>query len=265
MKRKTSARRTTYKNAIQENFDVSAPYYESFEEKYHMYGMLTEKLTELMGNGDVKRVLDVGCGTGISTHALSNCFGEECTYYGLDISEKMLEIAKRKYAHRENFIFTHGDGEHLKEYYFETFDAIFYTASLFLFPNFKNSLKDAFSLLNERKKIAISFYSGITTIEGVDLVESHFTSLRYSSGAVTLDNLLDYLTKEGSKHFIADYHFPSTRECLTDFLSIPAQASALFPRQSFSTQLYLVKEFVDDLFRAEEEVFMKWTFIIASK
>ncbi len=262
---KSPGKNRHFKSIIQDNFDASAPFYEAFEEKYLLYGMLTEKLTELMDNKDVKRVLDVGCGTGISTQALSRCFGKECTYYGIDISEKMLEIAKGKYEERDNFIFIQGDGERLKDYFLETFDGIFYTASIFLLPNFKNSLKDAFSLLNEKKKIGISFYSGITNIDGKDLVESHFTRSRYSYGALTLDNLLIYLNKEGNKHFVTDYHFPSTKECLTDFLSIPAQASSLFPKQSYSRQLYLVKDFVDDLYRSVEEVFMKWTFIIASK
>lgn len=42
-----------------------------------------------------RRILDLGCGTGLCTEAIQKYFPNE-EYYGVDISERMLEIAKRK-------------------------------------------------------------------------------------------------------------------------------------------------------------------------
>ncbi|RMG59592.1 MAG: class I SAM-dependent methyltransferase, partial [Deltaproteobacteria bacterium] len=155
-----------FKEAVRENFDFSADLYDRFEEKHHLFEELASRLVDLMGNSNVRRVLDVGCGSGISTWALYQKYGDGCTFYAIDISEKMLQKAREKYGHRDNIIFVLGDAENLKEYFMEKFDAIFYTASIFLIPNFRKSLKEAFSLLNPGGKVAISFYSGLSDIEG---------------------------------------------------------------------------------------------------
>lgn len=47
-----------------------------------------------------RRILDLGCGTGLCTQAVQEYFPNE-EYYGVDISERMLEIAKRKGIYKE--------------------------------------------------------------------------------------------------------------------------------------------------------------------
>ncbi|RMG56743.1 MAG: methyltransferase domain-containing protein, partial [Deltaproteobacteria bacterium] len=169
-----------------------------------------------------------------------------------------------KYGHRDNIVFVLGDAENLKEYFMEKFDAIFYTASIFLIPNFRKSLREAFSLLNPGGKVAISFYSGLSDIEGSDVVKKHFPDFKYRYGAFSLSDLFSFLKGERVDHFTTDYIFPASREFIRDFLSIPAQASGLFPRQPYSRQKVLVEEFLDDLYSREDEIYMKWTFIIIS-
>jgi cyclopropane-fatty-acyl-phospholipid synthase len=255
-----------FKTAVRENFDASVEHYERFEEKHQLFENLTNKLIELMGGeGSVARVLDVGCGTGISTYCLFKFFGNNCTYYALDISQNMLDIAKNKYSNLGNFIFINGDAENLKDYFMETFDAIFYTASLFLLPDFKKSLQDALSLLNDNGKIGISFYAGLSDMSGKDLIKKNYPGFSYRYGAFTIFELTNFLKSKKIKNFTTDFFFPVDKSFLTDFLTIPAQSAGLFPRQSFSKQVSLVKEFIEDLYKFEKEVFMKWAFIIISK
>ena len=47
-----------------------------------------------------RRILDLGCGTGLCAEALKEYFPNE-EYYGVDISERMLEIANRKGIYKE--------------------------------------------------------------------------------------------------------------------------------------------------------------------
>jgi hypothetical protein len=176
----------------------------------------------------------------------------------------MLDIAKNKYSDMGDFIFIHGDAENLNDYFIEKFDAIFYTASLFLLPDFKRSLNDAMTLLNDKGKIAISFYSGLADMAGQDLVKKNFQDFSYRYGAFVLTDLMKYLASRKFKNFTTDFLFQADKEFLTEFLTIPAQAAGLFPRQTYNRQISLVKEFINDLFCFEEEVFMKWTFIILS-
>jgi predicted TPR repeat methyltransferase len=47
-----------------------------------------------------RRILDLGCGTGLCAEAIKEHFPNE-EYYGIDISERMLEIARRKNIYKE--------------------------------------------------------------------------------------------------------------------------------------------------------------------
>ncbi len=254
-----------FKDAVRENFDASAELYEEFEKKHGLFEDLTSRLVEIMGAEQVRRVLDVGCGTGISTYCLYKNFGDGCTYYALDISEKMLEYAKKKYSNYHNFVFVHGDAENLSDLFMEKFDGIFYTASIFLIPDFRKSLREALSLLEPNGKIALSFYAGLSDSEGNDILKKHFPDFKYKYGAFSLDDLLSFLEGEKLRYFTTDYVFQSSFDFFLDFLTIPAQASGLFPRQPYSKQKVLVEEFLRDIFSREPDIFMRWTFIVISK
>lgn len=78
-------------------------------------------LKERLGSFVDKRVLDIGCGAG----RLTEFFAKEFKHAdGVDISEKMVEEARKRLAHVPNATFTATDGEH---YPFEdnTFDLVF--------------------------------------------------------------------------------------------------------------------------------------------
>jgi ubiquinone/menaquinone biosynthesis C-methylase UbiE len=53
-----------------------------------------ERLLELLGSGNGKRVLDIGCGPGVMTEEIIEL---GWNYTGCDISESMIEEAKRRY------------------------------------------------------------------------------------------------------------------------------------------------------------------------
>lgn len=53
------------------------------------------------GIGPGMRVLDVGCGIGVTTAALADLVGEDGHVVGLDASEERLEIARQRYASKQ--------------------------------------------------------------------------------------------------------------------------------------------------------------------
>jgi ubiquinone/menaquinone biosynthesis C-methylase UbiE len=59
------------KQRVADNFDQSYRIYQDFEEKHHFFYDLTVQLAEKIGLQPGSRVLDVGCGNGIS--ALAPC------------------------------------------------------------------------------------------------------------------------------------------------------------------------------------------------
>lgn len=98
-----------------EGYDLYAPYYE----KDHAYldSFERSELFELMGDVQGLEVLDVGCGTGRMVENLKK-FGAKVT--GVDVSEKMLAIAKKRFSTSE---FVLGDIEDLP-FEDESFDMV---------------------------------------------------------------------------------------------------------------------------------------------
>jgi ubiquinone/menaquinone biosynthesis C-methylase UbiE len=68
------------------------------------------------------RVLDLGCGAGRTARPLSQIFGEA---YGIDISEEMVNVARKWNEDRPNLHFDTGSGGDLKIYEDDRFDFVF--------------------------------------------------------------------------------------------------------------------------------------------
>ena len=109
-----------------ENWNKMARAYEDFntgEDSYSKcieWPTIKEMLPELSG----KRVLDVGCGTGIFTFLLEHY--EPKRLVGIDLSEEMLKIAEEKKQERSSIAcFVAGDAAKTNQYLDEKFDFIF--------------------------------------------------------------------------------------------------------------------------------------------
>ena len=254
-----------FKAAVEKNFDQSADAYDRFEERHHLFETLTRKQLELIEPSRPERILDVGCGTGISTLALHQAMaGRSPNIYAIDISERMLLRARERCKSLPGTYFIRGDAENLSSYFNESFDAIFYTASIFLLPGFAESLRQASRLLLPGGVLAISYYAGLFDKKGKDAIQKAFPDQKYVYGAVPIVDLVSCLESlPGTRITRIDYRFEASREFLFDFLSIPAQSSGLFPKIQYLERIPKVRDFCDLLVKRVDPVFMGWEFLIA--
>ena len=58
-----------------------------------------QRIIELAGLQGDERVLDAGCGTGLTTLRIAEQY-PTCRVYGIDLSPKMIEVARNKAAER---------------------------------------------------------------------------------------------------------------------------------------------------------------------
>jgi len=255
-----------FKKAVERNFDESAGIYDAFEEKHRLFETLANRLCELIGPSAPERLLDVGCGTGISTLALHKAFPLQPVIYAIDISESMLARARERCRDLKGIYFMRGDAEQLSNYFHENFDAVFYTASIFLIPKYAESIKQACGLLLPGGLIAISYYAGLFDEKQKDVVPRVFPDLKYQYGAVTYPDLMECLSSQASfRSTEVDYHFEISRDFLFDFLSIPAQSAGLFPRIPYLQRIPMVRDFCDRLAEQVSPLFMGWKFVISRK
>jgi len=256
-----------FKAAVEKNFDQSADAYDRFEERHHLFETLTRRQLELIEPSMPERTLDVGCGTGISTQALHQAMaGRSPNIYAIDISERMLLRARERCKSMPGVYFIRGDAENLSSYFNESFDAIFYTASIFLLPGFAESLRQASQLLLPGGVLAISYYAGLFDKKGNDAFQKAFPDQKYMYGAVPIGDLVSCLESlPGTRTTRIDYRFEATRDFLFDFLSIPAQSAGLFPKIPYLERIPKVRDLCELLAKRVDPVFMGWEFLIARK
>jgi len=256
-----------FKSAVEKNFDQSADAYDQFEERHHLFESLTKRQLELIEPSRPERILDVGCGTGISTLALHQAMsGQSPNIYAIDISERMLLRARDRCKSLPGIYFIQGDAENLSTYFNESFDAIFYTASIFLLPGFAESLRQASNLLVPGGVLSVSYYAGLFDEAGNDAIRKAFPEQRYQYGAVPFGDLVSCLESLPGTHTTrVDYRFEVRRDFLFDFLSIPAQSSGLFPKIPYLERIPRIRDFCDLLAKRVDPVFMGWEFLIARK
>jgi len=103
-------------------------------------------------------VLDVGCGTGISTFEVMKRARGEGKFYGVDISGKMVEKAKRR-AREEGYAcceFHQGDAERL-DFPDSMFDLVVSNVAFHWFPNKLNALREMHRVLKPDGVVALNF------------------------------------------------------------------------------------------------------------
>ena len=255
-----------FKIAVEQNFDQSAGIYDTFEEKHRLFETLTRKLCELNAPFEPKRVLDVGCGTGISTLCIHKSLKMPPIIYAIDISEAMLIKARERLKGTQGIYFVRGDAEKLSQYFHEAFNAVFYTASIFLLPNFKESIDQACKLILPGGVLAISYYAGLFNAKGRNAVSLAFPELKYQYGTVSYDELMKCIqSKKGFKTSQFDYRFEITDEFLFDFLSIQAQSAGIYTKAPYIERIPMVRETCDRLKKKVRPLFMGWKFVVSRK
>ncbi|MGA7104697.1 MAG: methyltransferase domain-containing protein [Candidatus Deferrimicrobiaceae bacterium] len=255
-----------FKLAVKRNFDQSAGVYDLFEEKHHLFETLTKKLCEMNAPFAPKRVLDVGCGTGISTLGIYKSLKKPPIVFAIDISEPMLIKARERMQGIKRVYFVRGDAEKLSQYFHEAFDAVFYTASIFLLPNYRQSIEQACKLILPGGVLAISYYDGLFNNKGRNAISRAIPDLKYQYGTVSYEELMKCLTnRKGFKTSQIDYRFEITNEYLFDFLSIPAQSAGIYPKVPYIERIPLVRDLCDRLTERVRPLFMGWKFVVSRK
>ncbi len=252
------------------NVDQSSLVYGLFEEKHHLLESLTRRQVELISPFRPRRVLDVGCGTGISSMVLYNFLSSADRpprIFAIDISESMLSKAKERFRNIPGLYFVRGDADNLESFFHEGFDGIFYTPSIFQIPNLRESIRQACGLLVPDGVITLSYYSGLFTEDGEDAVLKTYPEIRGRRADFSCQEIDSFFesSQDTFRTTWIDFRFEANSECLFDFLSIPAQSSALFPKIPYLDRIPKIREICSALEGKAGPVFMSWKFRIARK
>ncbi len=216
----------------------------------------------LAGRADV---LDVGCGAGASSaQILDAC--PDCRVWGLDISSAMLDAARTKYPEGDNLRFIEGDAANLTAYFDFSFDAIVYSASIFLIPDFQESLRQAVGMLKDRGRLGLTFMDGLYDQDGNNLFQladeqakervSHKKPVNWSEFESFFAGIIP-------EHTSWNEDFRLEEHVLREFFSVPAMSAGLFPGVPFAERVRKAGRLFDLMPRTER--IFRWRLMIGEK
>jgi ubiquinone/menaquinone biosynthesis C-methylase UbiE len=256
---------TKIKEAVKANFDASPTFYQDFESRYGFFRMLNSVLLrkiELPGNADI---LDVGCGTGASCLQMLE-FLPQSRVWGLDNSQAMLESARAAIGESERLTFVEGDAARLRDYFSFPFDAVIYSASVFLIPDYRESLRHARDLLKDGGRVGFTFMDGLYDAEGDNLfaraaeAANEKISLRKP---VKWSEFEAFLRELFPRHRVWHEDFILPDDLLRSFFAVPAMSAGLFPGIEYSERLRKIARVFDHM--PTTEILFRWMLVVGEK
>ena len=191
-------------------FDNQAPVY---DEKnvilYSKYGKIScQNIFDYLKDRKYKKLLDVGCGTGLLINMLSKENNGE--FVGLDLSPKMLKEAKKKKIKNATFIEGRSD-----ELPFEnnTFDIVTCSQSFHHYPKTDKPLQEAFRVLKPGGLYVISD-TGVGPFKMFGVKLDDFIYRTFSSSGDCNISYLEKMTKDMEKNGFKIIH----KEKVTTFI-----------------------------------------------
>jgi cyclopropane-fatty-acyl-phospholipid synthase len=222
------------KDAIRRNFDESVTAYAEYERQTGRFAALADRLCAVMstrGDRPLRRVLDAGAGTGIS----SRQFTDGSTPVALDISRSMLEA--NPVEHR-----VQGDFDQLP-FGADSFDVVAFTASLFLAPDPARAATEARRVLRSGAPVGAVAPLGWTTLDDEDVFTPLSRESRSPSGVESVETALgDVFTIE-----TGTWSFETTADALRTFHAVPAMAARLYPRLESAERVERARELLSEV------------------
>ncbi|MGB9617602.1 MAG: class I SAM-dependent methyltransferase [Desulfomonilaceae bacterium] len=253
------------KNAIKNHFEDSPEIYVAFEEKYGFFKELNARLATFIEVKPGSRILDIGCGAGASSKQMLDHIPDSCVV-GLDNSPAMLRAARLRYGESTRLSFVEGDAASLANLVCGPFDAVVYSASIFLIPDYQQSLRQASELLNRDGVLGVTFMDGVYDAKGQNFLAIADQSLGEGISlkkAVTLDELLAFFQKLFRNVRSKVENFELSRDALKEFYSVPAMSAGLFPKFPYPERLVKVQRVFSHA--PQERLFFRWVLIAGRK
>jgi ubiquinone/menaquinone biosynthesis C-methylase UbiE len=130
---------------------------ESIDGEGFKYDYLRKAQSSVISLLDIKEnisLLDIGCGTGWALGLAASLINNNGSYYGVDLSAKMIERAKENFKTKENFHFIKANAESIP-LDDNLFDAIICTNSFHHYLHPDKALKEMYRLLKTGGKVYI--------------------------------------------------------------------------------------------------------------
>jgi ubiquinone/menaquinone biosynthesis C-methylase UbiE len=145
-----------------DTFGKSAPYYDTILDllTFKQYAGFQKKAVKILAPEKGEKILDLCSGTGRVASWMLQTVGEEGEVVGMDLSERMVEVAKRRYGGFKKVVFLHKDVT--KPFGYQNyFDGIFTSFAMHELPEKKRlvALEHSYRALKEKGRMAVADFN----------------------------------------------------------------------------------------------------------
>jgi demethylmenaquinone methyltransferase/2-methoxy-6-polyprenyl-1,4-benzoquinol methylase len=143
-------------------FEKSAPYYDFVLDllTFRQYAEFQKRAVVILAPEKGEKILDLCSGTGRVSSWMAQAVGNEGEVVGMDISQSMVEVAKKRYGEFDRLVFLNQDVTEPWEYY-NYFDGIFTSFAIHELPERKRleALEHSYLALKEKGRIVIADFN----------------------------------------------------------------------------------------------------------
>lgn len=234
------------KETLVRNFSRCAEFYDRYAD---IQALSAARLLEESPRDNITNILEIGCGTGNYTRLLRERF--ECARVkALDISDKMIEVAKRKLQDKQ-IEFIVGDGEFIEPN--SKFDLVTSNAAFQWFESPKRAITNYKNMLTKKGLITFSIFGPLTFRE----LNRCMKEVIGEDRMISADNFLEkrelkrllkaHFIKISIKELIIEEEYPSLNELLSKIKYTGARGDG--GNSSFLWSRALLNK-IEDVYRA---------------
>jgi ubiquinone/menaquinone biosynthesis C-methylase UbiE len=248
--------------------EETARRYQLFTEKTTMYQELSQKLLALAGLAPGMRVLDLGCGTGVTTACLLPELAERGRVYALDISRPMLAIARRQVT-SPLVTFLHGDAAQCAALIAEPVDRVLCNSLFWQLRHKSQLMRQLHQLLTPDGLFVFNapepyfIFKDIPRSPKVSLLFKQLAAERYGVGQQDMRTMRLFLANHNFE-LLRMQPFARIRPAAESYLffQLPVATAWMEPPLSFETRLALLEE-AHSLAEPDQPVKQRWMYFVA--
>lgn len=242
--------------------------YKIFTEKTTMYQELSQKMVGLANLRPGMRLLDLGCGTGVTTQTALPHLGPTGRVYALDISGPMLAVA-REQIQSEQVTFIEvdaGDFAHLVD---EPIDCILCNSVFWQFRHKAQVMAELRRVLAPQGRFVFNapepyfIFQDIPRSPKVSLLFKQLAAERYGVGQQDMRTMPLFLEHHGFE-LLQMEPFERIRSAEESYLffQLPVATSWMEPPLAYETRLALLEE-AQQMAKPDRPVKQRWMYFVA--
>ncbi len=263
------------------NDSRTAKTYDSYSKTYSSYKLTSRDLVRLAQVEKGHRVVDLACGTGVTSAALLDVLGETGHVYAVDLAPAMLAIAQEN-IQAANISFHHHSGESIHEIIPYPVDCMVSNSAFWQMDGdkvlqsirrilvkkgcFAFNIPDSFSPICEQKERPINLRELMRQVAEEAFGLTFDTPLsKRSSKSYSIEKIKQTLTNNGFRLLNHEQlTYEEVRDSAKAFCTIPVMTESTLPGVDYDTRLAILESAYSRLEAETENELSAWDFYVAS-